>query len=295
MRTALFLAAALVAASAARADEPAAPASGGKPSDTYAQHLVDAALKAHPDVVIMAMHVTPPDAKDNVIIASNIGRIGKKADDDDLRVIATGLPNLEVDKAGDRFEVEEPLKDVGGDIIGAVGIVFAYKAGDDKEARHSEADAIAAALARRIAHARNLLDPWPYDASFSDRTAAQALVDRTLARHPDVLILALHATPPGSNTNVILGSNIGRIGKKADDDDLRVIDRGDINREVNGARFEAEIPLNNSAGDRIGALGVVFSYRDGDDKEALVKRAEAIRDEMAADIASPAALVRSPS
>jgi len=41
--------------------------------------------------------------------------------------------------------------------------------------------------------------------------------------------------------------------------------------EVNGRRFEAELPLNDSRGKRIGALGVVFNYRPGEDKEALVR------------------------
>ncbi len=48
----------------------------------YAQKLLDETLAKHKDVVIMAMHVTPPGKTDNVIIASNIGRIGKKADED---------------------------------------------------------------------------------------------------------------------------------------------------------------------------------------------------------------------
>ena len=52
-------------------------------------------------------------------------------------------------------------------------------------------------------------------------------MDKTLAAHPELIILAIHATPPGSKTNVILGSNIGRIGKAADDDDLRVINQGE--------------------------------------------------------------------
>jgi hypothetical protein len=125
---------------------------------------------------------------------------------------------------------------------------------------------------------------------------AQKLVDATLARHKDVLVMAMHVTPPGKTENVIIASNIGRIGKKADEDDLRVIDKGAINREVNetGRRFEAEIPLNDAGGKRIGALGVVFHYSAGEDKETLVRRAEAIRDEMAREIPSPAALARKP-
>jgi 2',3'-cyclic-nucleotide 2'-phosphodiesterase (5'-nucleotidase family) len=99
----------------------------------YAQKLVDETLAKHKDVVIMAMHVTPPGKTENVIIASNIGRIGKKADEDDLRVIETGKPNLEVNKKGDHFEVELVMQDQSGKTIGAVGIVFNYEKGKEAE------------------------------------------------------------------------------------------------------------------------------------------------------------------
>jgi len=68
------------------------------------------------------MHVTPPNSADNVIIASNFGRIGKKADADDLEVIKTGKPKMEVGKTGDRFSVELPLQDVSGDTVGALAV-----------------------------------------------------------------------------------------------------------------------------------------------------------------------------
>jgi len=106
---------------------------GQETRKTYAQKLVDDTLAKHKEVVIMAMHVTPPGKNENVIIASNIGRIGKKADEDDLRVIETGKPNLEVNKKGDHFEVELVLQDQSGKTIGAVGIVFNYEKGKEAE------------------------------------------------------------------------------------------------------------------------------------------------------------------
>src|SRR5216683_887981 len=98
----------------------------------YGQALIDRALARHPEVATLAMHVTPPNSPDNVIIASNFGRIGKKADDDDLAVIKTGQPKAEIGKNGDRFSVELPLQDVSGDSIGALAVAFPYKTGDDK-------------------------------------------------------------------------------------------------------------------------------------------------------------------
>jgi hypothetical protein len=103
----------------------------------FAQRLLDETLAKHKNVVIMAMHVTPPGQTDNVIIASNIGRIGKKADEDDMRVIETGKPNLEVNKKGDHFEVELTLQDQSGKTIGAVGIVFNYEKGKEAEFQKS--------------------------------------------------------------------------------------------------------------------------------------------------------------
>src|ERR1700730_4738439 len=107
----------------------ALPLSAQTPTKTYAQQLVDQAVAKHPEVLVLAMHVTPPNDSENVIIASNIGRIGKKADQDDLRVIKTGKPNLALNKSGDRFEVELPLQDANARMIGALGVVFAYRAG----------------------------------------------------------------------------------------------------------------------------------------------------------------------
>jgi hypothetical protein len=124
----------------------------------YAQKLLDETLAAHKDVVIMAMHVTPPGKTDNVIIASNIGRIGKKADEDDLRVIATGKPNLEINKKGDHYEVELVLQDRDGKTIGAVGIVFNYEKG--KEAAYKKkAEEIRDEMKGKIPSLAKLFEP----------------------------------------------------------------------------------------------------------------------------------------
>jgi hypothetical protein len=82
------------------ADTPATASVSPRPGRIYAQTLIDQAVAQHPDVLVLAMHVTPPNTTDNVIIASNIGRIGKKADADDLAVIQTGKAKLEVNAPG---------------------------------------------------------------------------------------------------------------------------------------------------------------------------------------------------
>jgi hypothetical protein len=128
----------------------------------------------------------------------------------------------------------------------------------------------------------------PQDNSQQPKIFAQKLLNETLATHKEVVIMAFHVTPPNQSENVIVASNIGRIGKKADEDDMRVIETGKSNLEVNktGNHFEDELPLLDAAGQRIGAVGIVFNYKAGDDKEKLARIAEHVRDEMSKQISS---------
>lgn len=135
-----------------------APLMAQAPAKIYAQQLLEDTLAKHPEVVIMAFHVQPPNSPDNVIIASNIGRLGKKADEDDMRVIQTGKSNLEVNKTGNHFEDECVLLDQAGNTVGAVGIVFNYKAGDDKQKLAKAAESIRDEMRARIPNKQKLFD-----------------------------------------------------------------------------------------------------------------------------------------
>ncbi len=119
---------------------------------------------------------------------------------------------------------------------------------------------------------------------------AQKLVDEALDKHPEVILLAIHGGAPKYN---IIASNFGRYGKLGDEDDLRVIHTGKTNLEVSpkGNHFEAELQLHDKARKVVGAVGVVFNYKPGDDKKALEKIAEEIRHEMEAKITSSKALL----
>lgn len=258
----------------------------------YAQSLIERTLARHPEVATLAMHVTPPNSADNVIIASNFGRIGKQADEDDLGVIKTGKPKVEVGKTGDRLSVELPLQDVSGDTIGALAVAFPYKAGEDKAEFLKLAEKIRDELRRRITNAGNLVEPFPYSQTPTN-IYAQKLVDETMAKHAELQILALHVTPPGGSDNVILASSIGRIGKKADEDDLKVIETGEpiLEVHISGKRFEVEMQLHDASGKTIGAVSAVYAYKPGDDKTQFRKQAETLRAEMEKEISSVAKLV----
>ncbi|RQS68146.1 hypothetical protein DID96_19965 [Burkholderia sp. Bp8963] len=114
----------------------------------YAQQLVDTTLAAHPELTILALHVTPPTEPDNVIIASNIGRIGKRADADDLAVLDSGQPRVEQTKTGD-LSVELPMHDAGGKTIGVIGSTFRYAPDIDRAVIVRQAERVRDELAGR--------------------------------------------------------------------------------------------------------------------------------------------------
>ena len=121
------------------------------PERIYAQELVNQTLASHPELLVVAMHVTPPGATENVIIASNIGRIGKRADAEDRKVIDTGETLAKVNRNGDRFEVELVLNDASRRPIGASARVSGRarnSSGASFAARHSVWSASGASVAK---------------------------------------------------------------------------------------------------------------------------------------------------
>ena len=125
MRTLTFIVIAVSFASAMQAQDA---------SQTYAQYLTAQALAHHPELLAVTMHVTPPGAAQNVIIASNVAPLGKVADQDDLKVINSQQPLVEVTRSGDRLAVELPLLDASRRTVGALAVQLAFKPGANREA-----------------------------------------------------------------------------------------------------------------------------------------------------------------
>ena len=263
------------------------------PLKSYGQELVDQAVAHNPGLLVIVMHVSPPDVTNYPIIASNIGRIGKVADEDDMRVITTEKTNLEVAHSGTRFEVELVMRDVAGNNIGALGLVFPYKQGDNKASLEKKAIAIRDSLAKRILEARTLVETHPFSPLATTKTHAQKLIDETMAKHPELNVLAMHVTPPKASDNIIIASSFGRIGKKADDDDAKVIATGQARAGVysNGKRYGVELPLLDTNGTTVGALSVGWPYHQGDDEKVFMAKAAKVRDELRQRIPSIEKLV----
>jgi len=174
-----------------------------------------------------------------------------------------------------------PLADAMGHPIGTVSL--ATRAGES-----GTASEIAAELGRRIYTAEGLSDPDPFVADTRRSLRAQALVDRMIDAHPDIVTLALHVASVEGGANRIIASNFGRIGKLADKDDLHVISDDATLAEVTngGARLAVELPLHDRAGHVIGALSTSFKVQSGDAPKQTKSKAIALRDEIAAAIPS---------
>jgi hypothetical protein len=266
----------------------------GPAPNTYGQELLTRVARSDPAILAAAIVVAAPaSGRGSVLASTDPSRIGQDASAADLAVIKTGKTDIAQDPASERVAIRLPLEDVSGDPIGVLSLEYSAAAGDRNKLEHS-AQRIRDTLHRRISHLANLSDPYPYEPQAPTGTYAQQLVDAVLDEHPEIEIFAIHATPPGSDYNIIAGSNIGRIGKKADNDDMRVVYTAKPNLEVNstGKRFEVELQLHDRAGDVIGAMSAVFGYKAGDNKEALHARAKRIESELAGKIPDSASLFK---
>jgi YVTN family beta-propeller protein len=128
----------------------------------------------------------------------------------------------------------------------------------------------------------------------ASRTNAQALVDNVIGSYPQLMVLGMHAVVPGQDTSTIIASNIGRIGKKDDEDDLIAFKKDTPVFEAvkEKHRYEVLIPMRQNDGKAIGVLGVVFKW-NGEDEKTFLTTATRIRDDMQHKIKSLSYLLQS--
>src|SRR5437660_576371 len=84
-------------------------------------------------------------------------------------------------------------------------------------------------------------------AAQGQKSYAQELVDRTLARHPDLLDIELHAARPGAaESTIVAGKRPERIGRKSREFEVAVARTGTGFVEINKTgdqNVEVQIPL----------------------------------------------------
>jgi len=263
----------------------------GKPvlgSKSYAQALINRVVRAHHNVGELTIYITVPGAKAPESVASTTGKTGEAPTRAAAKALATARAQFSY-HAGE-LHAAMPMYDVSNLKAGVAMITLK---GKNRHALEHEAYMIRTFLKRNTSYAANLVQKALWDPNLSLNSYAQKLVDESLAKHRNVVIMAIHAATPKNAIPEILGSNIGRIGKKDDSDDARVVNKGVTNLENNTdlQRYEVELPLNDASGRRIGALGVVFDFSKGMNEKALHREAIRIRNEIARKIPSAAKLV----
>jgi hypothetical protein len=128
----------------------AIPAAAATILSPRAQRLVEQTITANPDMLDIIIHITPPHATQNIVVAAHLQHaLGEASGDDDIGVMRTGKPLVEVQKDGVRIGVLVQLRDATGHAIGAVGLMYPYRAGADQAAFLKRSQA----LRDRMAHA----------------------------------------------------------------------------------------------------------------------------------------------
>jgi YVTN family beta-propeller protein len=124
---------------------------------------------------------------------------------------------------------------------------------------------------------------------------AQRLVNETLASHPELVVIGMHAVKPGAKDSTMIAANLDRIGKADDEDDLAVSRERKTILAPNlkdPTKFEVAVPLRDASGKVIGSLSTVFKYGAGDDEVKMHATAVAIRDDLAKKTPNLAALFK---
>lgn len=113
---------------------------------------------------------------------------------------------------------------------------------------------------------------------------AQQVVNETMAKNPDLLVIGIHANLPGTKDERMVATNLPRVGKVDDDDDKGAAQENKTVLAPNQTKpeeFEVLMPLHDSSGNTIGAVGLVYKYKKGEDQRKLLDKATKIRDDFA--------------
>jgi iron complex outermembrane receptor protein len=126
----------------------------------YAQKLVDQTIAKHPELRQIGLHSIPPNSSDSMIIAINDPKkVGKKSDPDDLEVMKTGKPSVEIIYRKQIYELGFPLLDRSGNIIGVAVMEIKLSAEKSKESALQRGKIIQEELRKEIPSKEKLFEP----------------------------------------------------------------------------------------------------------------------------------------
>lgn len=121
---------------------------------------------------------------------------------------------------------------------------------------------------------------------------AQMLTEQELKRHPDTLVVAFHAQIPGETINRVVAINRAQwdkfLWRPSDeiDTDTAKTQKTIVQVIPETHRMEVHMPLRSKTGETIATLVCVWNFRDEEEAPELMKKSQAIRDEIAPQITS---------
>jgi hypothetical protein len=129
---------------------------------------------------------------------------------------------------------------------------------------------------------------------------AQDLTEQVLRRHPDVLVVAIHAQIPGEEINRVVAINqeqwakfLWRPSDEIDTDTAKT-QRTVVQVIPATHRMEVHMPLHTAAGQTVATLVCVWNFKDEEEAPELMKRSQQIRDEVAPSVPSLSRLLGRP-
>jgi hypothetical protein len=122
----------------------------------------------------------------------------------------------------------------------------------------------------------------PPPASYQQWTTtnyAQSLVGDIMSMHPELNGVGIYAKQPGGGAYVLAGSSARyKAGKKADSDDMAIINGQVLNAKKPRGVIDIGLPLSDALGRPVGCLNMEVKFAYTEDPAAGLKRATEIRD-----------------
>lgn len=261
---------------------------------TYAQRLVDLAALHHPELESVVLYAARPDQDRPEALARHPASAAPAPAGDVLAAMRGPASVAATRVLPGRVRVLLPLLDAANRVAGALELGFRSDPARPAWKCDELAASIRNALAQVIPDAPTLSEPFLTGASPGD-ILAQKLTLQALARHPDILVVAMHITPPGQSVNRVVAINepdfLGRASDAVDTDTEKT---GKIVMQVipKSHRLEVHMPLLAADGARVGTVCTVYLWDDERQAPDFLSRSLAVRDELRPLIPSYAALFR---
>lgn len=114
---------------------------------------------------------------------------------------------------------------------------------------------------------------------------AQALVEGTAARTPNIVRLTIHAIPTGeSQCTYIASTALERVGRASDPEDIEAMRTRKTVVKAEGDHADVTVPMFDRMGRAMAVAGITLSNPDGASEQDLVSQAKVIARELSAAI-----------